>query len=601
MKLMIMTKLFASVLHCRHDVRTTTRAISSMTTNIRRGYNISSVGTAGSASFSYHPCCRRKLFFAWSARQHRQQLLQILSVRRRQYGSTAIKASSQSQPQHRPPLPVRIALVSSTTALATPSFPALGFLYLLLRITTPDPNLRRVMEGRWGSILSFTTWTVLPHLYGGTVASLLLPCAVGNAIVAGSVYGLVDVAACNLSRPDSNQNMSWVLQSPMTGTVIGMTVGYVAPHYIYGPVMEQFYALEGISQSIQQLMAFPYATEVSVVTGAVAGTLMHPLLYYPINGVPGLHWKYFSGVVLAGVTSALFYVYYGRRDVGLPVPEGSYIDPSELDMVDSILRYNTLSGNIETYSLNKQIFIGSTDKCREGMKLAEKSRSYISNSKSGRKNVVFDDRGMAFVYNYWDMNVKTRYPEHVIHNIKTKEELQQIQNSLAVTDVHAAAIIQHEKESDQAVPPSSDTSNREITLAQSIVDRLNAMNEGGKSLPCSKFKQIGDVSAAVELLLIMKTQPTKELDDVDVSIQQLEQFVHRQCPELTLYTADEQYGGESIESQLRIANWKGPELYKAIARWDQVQKQDTRRVWMNRSLVVICGIVLSIVGGTISR
>jgi hypothetical protein len=431
------------------------------------------------------------------------------------------------------------------------------------------------------------------------VASLLLPCAVGNAIVAGSVYGLVDVAACNLSRPDSNQNMNRVLQSPMTGAGIGMTVGYVAPHYIYGPVMEQFYAMEGISHSIQQLMAFPYATEVSVVTGAIAGTLMHPILYYPINGVPGLHWKYFSGVALAGVTSALFYVYYGRRDVGLPVPEGSYIDPSELDMVDSILRYNSLSGKIETYSLNKQTFIGPIGKCREGMKLAEKSRSYIAKSKSGRKNVVFDDRVLAFVFNYWDMNVKTRYPEHVIENIKTKEELQQIQNSLAVTDVHVAAIIQHEKESDQAIPPSSDTSNREMTLVQSIVDGLNAMNEEGKSLPYSKFKQIGDLSTAIELLMILKTQHNKEL--VDVSIQQLEQFVHRQYPELILYTADEQFAGESIESQLRIAKWKGPELYKAIARWEQVQKQDTRRVWMNRSLVVICGIVLSIVGGSISR
>ena len=47
-----------------------------------------------------------------------------------------------------PPLPIRIALVSSTTALATPSFPALGFLYLVLRVTIPDDNLRKVMEVR---------------------------------------------------------------------------------------------------------------------------------------------------------------------------------------------------------------------------------------------------------------------------------------------------------------------------------------------------------------------------------------------------------------------------------------------------------------------
>ena len=142
-------------------------------------------------------------------------------------------------------------------------------------------------------------------MYGGTVASLILPCAIGNAIVAGSVYGLIDVA-CNhrnnnlLARSGSGSG-STVLQNPMTGAGIGMSVGYIAPNYIYGPVMEQIYALEGMSTSMHQLMAFPYATEVSVITGAIAGTVLHPLLYYPINGVPGLHWKYFSGVALAGV------------------------------------------------------------------------------------------------------------------------------------------------------------------------------------------------------------------------------------------------------------------------------------------------------------
>jgi hypothetical protein len=77
---------------------------------------------------------------------------------------------------HQPPLPIRIALVSTTTALATPSFPALGFLYAVMRFTVPDANLRKAMEGRWGTLLSFTTWTLLPKLYHGTVASLILPC-----------------------------------------------------------------------------------------------------------------------------------------------------------------------------------------------------------------------------------------------------------------------------------------------------------------------------------------------------------------------------------------------------------------------------------------
>ena len=77
---------------------------------------------------------------------------------------------------------MRIALVSTTTALATPSFPALGFLYLVLRVTVPNADLRKAMEGRWGALLSFTTWTLLPKLYQGSVASLILPFSVGNAV-----------------------------------------------------------------------------------------------------------------------------------------------------------------------------------------------------------------------------------------------------------------------------------------------------------------------------------------------------------------------------------------------------------------------------------
>ena len=437
------------------------------------------------------------------------------------------------------------------------------------------------------------------------MASLILPCAIGNAIVAGGVYSLVDVACnhCNSimggSSSSSSSNIgSSVLQNPMTGAGIGMAVGYIAPNYIYGPVMEQLYSLDGMSQTMNQLMAFPYATEVSVVTGAIAGTFLHPLLYYPINGVPGLHWKYFSGLALAGVTSAVFYVYFGRREVGLPVPEGSFIDPTQLEIVNSIPRYNTLTGEIETYSLNTQQFIGPIDKHREGMKLAEKCRSYIAKSKSG--NVVFDDRLLAFVYNYWDMNVKKRYPEHVITNIKMKEELQQVQNSMAATDVHVAAILQHERldKADQSHPttPSGDLNTNDMTSIQSIIDKLNSMSEGGKLLPPSNFKQIGDVVVAIEVLMIMKQKQSRESVGDGVSIQKLEQFVHRHCPELILYTADEQYVGESVESQLRLAKWKSPEPSKTVAQWDQVQQQDTRRVWRNRSLFALCGIVLSIVG-----
>ena len=176
--------------------------------------------------------------------------------------------------RHQPPLPIRISLVSSTTALATPSFPALGFLYLVLRITIPNEHMRQAMVGQWGTVLSFTTWTILPTLHHGSVASIMVPFALGNAVVAGSLYGIVDLAC---GEPNNN-NSNKILQTPyICGLGIGASVGYIAPKYLYGPIMEHLYGLDGMTQSMQTIMSDNLTT--------VAGILLHPMLYYPTHGI----------------------------------------------------------------------------------------------------------------------------------------------------------------------------------------------------------------------------------------------------------------------------------------------------------------------------
>jgi len=488
-----------------------------------------------------------------------------------QQSSSDQNSAGSPTTDHQPPLPVRMALVSATTAMATPAFPALGFLYLVLRITVPDANLRKGMEGRWGSLLSFTTWTVLPKLYNGTVASLLLPCAVGNAVVAGGVYGLLDVAC---GGPNSaNASAQKVLQTPwIAGSGIGAAVGYIAPNYVYGPLIENMYAMEGMSQSMQYVMDVRLATEVSVATGAIAGMILHKSLYYPINGIPGIHWGYFSGTALAALTSALAYVYYGRKDVGLPVPEGSFIEPSKIEIIDSITRYNNGTGQMETYSLNKQQFIGSFDKCAEGQKIADASRSYAKKGKA-----VFDDRLLAFVYNYWDVNTRKRYPDHIV-NIKTREELQHNQDSMALTDASVAVILQ-------------DDSGIMKILAS--IDAMNPQSKRRKqSLP--KFKDLKEVSVAIELLMTVKGSKQEQPENVQVP--DLEQFIRKRCPGLVLYASEEKYRGESVESQLNTVNWEGPDASDAMRRWTEIREGETRRTWRNRGMVVATGVLLAIVG-----
>lgn len=104
------------------------------------------------------------------------------------------------------------------------------------------------------------------------------------------------------------------------------------------------------------------------------------------------------------------FTYYGRQNVGLPIPDGSYIEPSSMDIVDLVLRYNNTTNEIEPYSLKKEQFIGSSEKCIKGQRIADTSRLYTAKS----DNVVFDDRIIAFVYNWWDAKTKDKYPEHIL-------------------------------------------------------------------------------------------------------------------------------------------------------------------------------------------
>ena len=518
-----------------------------------------------------------------------------------------------------------MCLVSATTALATPAFPVLGFLYLTARIALPDAQLRRAMEGRWGGLASFAAWTLLPNLYGGAAASLLLPFALGNAVVAGAAYGAVDavVAAVavgvGVGGGTSGKNLATrITDAPhLLGSGVGATVGYVAPRHLYGPMLETMYGMEGMSSSVQHIVNLPYVTSTCVVTGAAAGMVLHPLLYYPVNGIPGWHWGTLSGAAFAAVLASSFYVYRGREDARLPLPTGSYVDPSTRDVVDSILRYDVSREEVRTYSLHKGEFVGPPDRCMEGRRIAKACRSYSggkadwasteiwgggsnddkwgggSNGKfgwnvwgaarDGSERAVFDDRVLAFVYNYWDAGTRARYPERVV-TIKTEAELQRTQDSAAWTDAAAVCItLQNEKGYDA-----------NTTKVLTIIEDLNS-SKGGQQLISYKVKQLKDVSTAIELLMMMKR--SNQAESNDVSVEALERFVRERFPDLTLYSADERYPGMSVESQLRVAAWKGSGLSNALDRWKSVQEMETQRIWKNRRFfLVVSGILLSVAG-----
>lgn len=474
---------------------------------------------------------------------------------------------------HEPPLPIRIALVSTTTALATPSFPALGLLYAILRLTVSDADLRKVMEGRWGTLLSFTTWTVLPTLYHGSIATLILPCALSNAFVAGGLYGVIDLASGGPMGPTKK-----IYNTPLLGSGIGAAVGYLAPHYVYGPAME-VYGFEGMSQSISYVLNAPLATEVSVMTGAVAGMIMHPLLYYPIHGVSGLHWGYFSGLALTMSTLGMYYVYHGRESVGLPVPEGSFIDTRQLDFVNAVLRYNQSSRDFKPYSLQSGQFIGHEEKYVEGQQVAEAARLY---SKNG--NAIFDDRLLAFIYNYWDTKIKSEYHSHVI-DVKSVDSMKKIQVSLAVTDAAVAILTERNSKS---------TKQNEVKL---ILDNIDVLHNVAKR----RRNQITRVSleeTCVAIELLMSLKQTSDMNAKN-STNDLENFINNAHPNMILYQTQEMCPGVSVESQLRAAGWETPSLNVALDRWEELCRKKSHQRKKRIGFTVVAGSLLSILAATL--
>jgi hypothetical protein len=190
------------------------------------------------------------------------------------------------------------------------------------------------------------------------------------------------------------------------------------------------------------------------------------------------------------------------------------------------------------------------------------------------QRVVFDDRVLAFVYNYWDADIKLRHPERVI-NVKSEDELQQIQNSASWIDASVTYILHQ----------SNSINNDDVMKI------LNSKSKG-QNYTYDRVKQLENVSAAIELLLIMKQ--TNQVKMNSVSVDTVEKFVRQRFPDLTLYSADEMYQDMSVESQLRIAEWKGSELHDAIDNWKSVQEGERLKIRTSRLLLAVSGIILSV-------
>lgn len=477
---------------------------------------------------------------------------------------------------HVPPLAIRTALVSSTVALGTPAFPAIGLVNLVLRIVLPEAHLRAAMSGAWGTLFTYAAFTLTPELY--TWAPALLPFAIGNGVAAGAVYGALDVT--------SGGPKSALLQRIYSGTAMGAIVGYVGPRFFYGPAFYGLYGLEGVSETMQAIMGMPFVTFTSVATGAVAGTVMYPLLYYPTNGIRGMHWINFSApaLLLAGVAAC--WLYTPSQDWS--VPPGAYIPPEEVELLDSILRYNNATHQVETYSLSKQSWLGPPALGEQGRVLAHAVRTRQLGSGKwwwDDAGPAFDDLFLAWMYYSFGFNPNNAQGRVVV--AKDAQSIQTAEETMLKTDGIVGYILdKNQGRTDEALSELMDRMNN---MNQQSMTRSTRSNNRTK---IQKLETLATVSIAVELLMMLQSKKDAlrlKPDEKKRLCQTLEHDIRQRVPGVKLYVAEEEgsAGGESIESQLRQLSWNGGDFDAARNKWEQIARNDKRKRWRDTAISVV--------------
>ena len=522
-----------------------------------------------------------------SLRSLRRQRRLIANQKKNQKVEAAASPPSQSL-QHQPPLPVRIALVSATTAVATPAFPAIGFVNLVLRLALSNTETRSLLSASIGSVLSFATWTLVPAFYN--LAPVILPCAIGNGLVAGASFGVLDAIANR-----STQIKYYLYHNPLGAGAIGAVTGFVAPYFVYGPLFQAMYGLEGMTESTRMILAYPMATQITMATGLVAGWAMFPVLYFPMNGITGASWKYFSAPALLGISLALLYVYTPNE--GMTVPDGTYIEPQDVALLDSIVRYNVSREKSQAFSLSSgQWVVGPVECVQTGRELLSqleitRNQNYSYWQDDNTTITTFDDRLIAWLDSYTWLDGASNYPNHVV-SIPNRKKLESKQQILLETDAVVAYIVQRAKQNEKTMTQT------QLLEAIEKMDELNPKNKKAKSgkVLLQQLQSMEALSVAVELLLLLRQQQQQQDDEtkdhMERTIQECEQFIHlhnNKTP-IVLYAKDEEVDpylkGVSVESQLQALGWniKDRDVEELLPMWQEVYQEHEDQRWRDLAI-----------------
>jgi len=503
---------------------------------------------------------------------------------------------------HEPPLPLRVALVSCSTALCTPIFPAIGFVQLGLRAllsSSSDAQQRRYkLTAYFGTICNVAFYYVLPISY--ELSPILLPCAIGNGLVAGSSYWALDGFSRQMSKSSSKvlrDGQMWLKHPLVVGGGIGAWTGLAAPSFLYGSLCYALYGVEGISDVVSRVFwTLPMLPQISCMTGFVAGIFMYPFLYYPIHGIKGVSWKKFSGVVLMGTGLTLYHVYKGpEKDRMVGISEGAFVLKSNVPLLSTIVRYNNIGGQWGAYSLQSLQWMGGPELKEKGQVMAETVRKYQAPGwwwvdKKRSKYYTFDDQILAFYYEWLDETIGERYQDHVVH-VREANELQTIEQNMLQTDWVVKCVLEHGQNSLNGEDGINTTWKDQMIQELRNVTCLKMTDTHVKKF----VESVSTVSDMMKIIMSMKKQkqqlgetPILSVDktDIDAIIQEMETQVRKLTPGIVLYKEEETDGfkGQSVESQLEAMSWEPPPFETSAQKWQDL-KSLKRSVIAKRVLI----------------
>jgi len=507
-----------------------------------------------------------------SLRQYRMVFSgrQVVQKRLATWLSSLLGSNPTVQKQSEPPFPVRLALVSSVTAICTPSFPAIGFVNLSLRLFLTDPSLRAKFSAWIGSIFSIAFYTILPYSY--EYAPLILPFAIGNGVCAGAAYSVLNWVEL-VYRKKLSKN--WLI----AGGGIGALTGLIAPPFLYGPIYSGLYGIEGISSSIYQFFWYsPLLAQTSVATGFAAGLAMYPMLYFPIHGISGRDWKSFSGTILL-VTATILYELYSTNDKKSIAPKGGYVNPIDVPLINSILRYKAGDGGaFGTYSLTTNAWLGPPSLKEKGETISADVREYQKPTIwSSQKKHTFDRQILSFLYEYIDVSVAEKNPDNLVV-AEDDRTLQKLQIAMLQTDCIADILL---------------TGEQGVSLVSKVPEKLK---DYGIVFHEREIRNLRSASLGVNLMMTHHLGYLKNGKSVASmeERQQLEQWIRKRVPGILLYKSDEFEGlrGQSIESQLEEKNWK-PRL-TGWQEWRTLREKEVRQIVVNGIMLTTGVLVASI-------